>query len=211
MKQAEKKAQQQLPSTAEEKTENPCKLNELFGVFFKIGLFTFGGGLVMLPLIQKAVVTDKKWLPNEEFIELLAVINSLPGAFSINTSIYIGYRKRKLIGAVVAALGTMLPSFIIILIVAWLLLQGRELKWLDKFFLGVRPAVVALLIDAAIKFWKSTVKQPADIILIIIGTLATAFAGINAAVVILAGAVAGLLWYRRRLLQEQTNQEDAHQ
>ena len=185
----------------------PCKLPDLFLMFFKIGLFTFGGGLAMLPLIQRAVVDDRHWMKDRDFIEMLAIINSLPGAFSINTSIFIGYRQRKLIGAVVAALGTMLPSFIIILIVAWFLLKGRQLEWLDKFFLGVRPVVVALLIDAGIKFWKSSVKKPVDIVMVIAGTLAVAMAGINAAFVILAGGLVGLVWYRRQLLQEQQEVE----
>ncbi|MGI5825282.1 MAG: chromate transporter [Bacillota bacterium] len=195
-------------NNAEKKTQDSankknCQLITLFSVFFKIGMFTFGGGLAMLPLIEKAVVNQKKWMKNKDFIEMLAVVNSLPGAFAINTSIFIGYRQRKLIGAVTAALGTILPSFIVILAVAWLLLQGREMEWLNKFFLGVRPVVVALLIDAGIRIWKSTIKKSVDIILVVIGTLAVAFAGINAAFVILAGAVIGLTWYRRTLLKNQ--------
>lgn len=174
----------------------------LFLTFFKIGLFTFGGGLVMLPLIQRTVVYKKHWMTDEDFVEMLALINSLPGAFSINTSIFIGFRKRRFIGAVVASLGTMLPSFFIILIIAWLLLQGQQMEWLNKFFLGVRPVVVALLIDAGIKFWKSSIKQPMDMLLVAIGTAAVALAGINAALVILAGAVIGIIWYRRKMTDE---------
>ncbi len=180
----------------------PCRLLDLFWVFFKIGLFTFGGGLVMLPLIQRTVVYKKHWMKDEEFVEMLALINSLPGAFAINTSIYIGFRKRGLTGAVVASLGTMLPSFCIILIIAWLLLQGQEMEWLSKFFLGVRPVVVAMLIDAGIKFWQSSIKQTADIVLVIIGAAAVALAGVNAALIILAGAAIGIIWYRRKLQDE---------
>lgn len=180
-----------------------CRLWDLFIIFFRIGLFTFGGGLAMLPLVEQAVVDQKHWMKNKEFIEMLAVVNSLPGAFAINTAIFIGFRQRKLIGAIVASLGTILPSFIVILIVAWLLLQGRQLEWLNKFFLGVRPVVVALLIDAGIRIWKSTIKKPVDILLVTIGTIAVAFTGINAALVILAGAVIGLTWYRRQILKHQ--------
>ena len=175
----------------------------LFVIFFKIGLFTFGGGLAMLPLIENAIVDKKHWMTNRDFVEMLAVVNSLPGAFAINTSIFIGYRRRGLSGAVTAALGTMLPSFMVILVVAWLLLQGRDIEWLNKFFLGVRPVVVALLIDAGIRIWKSTIKEKSDILLVVVGTLAVAIAGINAVFVLLAGAAVGLTWYRRILLQNQ--------
>lgn len=180
-----------------------CRLWDLFIIFFRIGLFTFGGGLAMLPLVEKAVVDQKHWMKNKEFIEMLAVVNSLPGAFAINTAIFIGFRQRRLIGAIIASLGTILPSFIVILVVAWLLLQGRQLEWLNKFFLGVRPVVVALLIDAGIRIWKSTIKKSVDILLVIIGTIAVAFTGINAALVILAGGVIGLTWYRRQILKHQ--------
>lgn len=197
------KSAPQISEQTLSKGEAPCRLLDLFWVFFKIGLFTFGGGLVMLPLIQRTVVYKKRWMKDEEFVEMLALINSLPGAFSINTSIFIGFRKRGITGAVVASLGTMLPSFCIILIIAWLLLQGQEMEWLNKFFLGVRPVVVAMLIDAGIKFWQSSIKQISDIVLVIIGTAAVALTGINAALVILAGAVIGIIWYRRKLQDEQ--------
>ena len=197
-----------ITKTQNDNSQNnqPAKLKDLFLVFFKIGLFTFGGGLAMLPLIEKAVVDQKNWMKNKEFIEMLAIVNSLPGAFAINTAIFIGYRQRKLVGAIAASLGTILPSFIVIIIVAWLLLRGREMEWLNKFFLGVRPVVVALLIDAGFRIWKSTIKRKTDIVLVIIGTIAVAFANINAALVILAGAVIGLTWYRHDLLKKQ--QED---
>lgn len=181
----------------------PATLWNLFALFFKIGLFTFGGGLVMIPLIQRSVVDEKHWMKDKEFIEILAVANSLPGAFAINTSIFVGYNQRKFPGALAAAIGTMLPSFLVIIIIAWLLIKGSSLEWLDKFFLGVRPVVVAVLIDAGIRFFKTTAKQKKDLLIIIIGTVAVAFAGINAALVIIAGAAAGLIWYRRDLKDDK--------
>lgn len=184
-------------------TTKPATILNLFTIFFKIGLFTFGGGLVMIPLIQRAVVDDKHWMNDKEFVELLAVASSLPGAFAINTAIFVGYRQKKFPGALSAALGTMLPSFVIIITIAWLLIKGSSLEWLDDFFMGVRPVVVAILIDAGIRFWKSTVKQKMDFFIILVGTIAVAFAGINAALIIVAGAVIGLLWYRRGLLKNK--------
>ena len=89
-----------------------------FGTFFKIGLFTIGGGYAMVPLIEEEVVNRKHWLSQEEFIDLLAVSHSVPGVFAVNFSIFIGYKLRKFPGALALALGAILPSFLIILAIA---------------------------------------------------------------------------------------------
>lgn len=180
-----------------------ASLWEIFWVFSKIGLFTFGGGLAMLPLVQKAVTEQKHWMNDDDFIDMLAITNSLPGAFAINAAIYIGYQQRKLTGAFAGAFGTILPSFIIILIIAHLLLMGQDVVWLEKFFNGVRPAVVALIIDAAFKLGKKSIKNRLDIALLIIGTLLVAFTGIHPALVILAGAAIGLIYYRDKTITKE--------
>ena len=104
--------------TNEVANQPAARLWELFNVFAQIGLFTIGGGAVMLPFIQKAVVEDKRWLNDEEFADMLAITNSAPGAFTINASIYIGYTQRGLIGSMAAMLGMVTPSIVIILILA---------------------------------------------------------------------------------------------
>lgn len=186
-----------LKDKTESATTSPqASLWEIFWVFSKIGLFTFGGGLAMLPLVQKAVTEEKHWMDDDDFLDMLAITNSLPGAFAINAAIYIGYRQRKLIGAVIGALGTILPSFVVILIIAHLLLMGQDVVWLEKFFNGVRPVVVALIIDAAFKLGRKSIKNRLDIVLLIIGTLLVAFTGIHPALIILAGAAIGLIYYR---------------
>ena len=116
-----------------------CPLIKLFWVFAKIGAVTFGGGMIMLPLIQKCVVEDKKWLDEDEYIDIVTVTNSAPGAFAVNAAVYIGYKLRGLPGALVAALGAIIPSFVIILLIAFLLAGGKNLKALNDFFYGVRP------------------------------------------------------------------------
>ena len=123
------------------------RLTELFNVFAQIGLFTIGGGAVMLPFIQKAVVEDKHWLNDEEFADMLAITNSAPGAFTINASIYIGYTQRGLIGSTAAMLGMVTPSIVIILIFAYMILQGQKIDRQQQFFAGVRPIESALQLD----------------------------------------------------------------
>ena len=116
-----------------------------FGTFFKIGLFTIGGGYAMVPLIEEEVIHKKKWLTQEEFIDLLAVSQSVPGVFAVNFSIFIGYKLRKFPGALALALGAILPSFLIILAIALFFHQFKEYEAVENIFKGIRPAVVALI------------------------------------------------------------------
>ena len=119
---------------------------QLFTVFFKIGAFTFGGGWAMISIIEKEVVDNKKWLTREEFVDALAVSQSLPGILAVNISIYTGNKLRSLRGAIAATLGTVMPSFMIILAIAIFFSQVYENPAVIAIFNGIRPAVVALII-----------------------------------------------------------------
>lgn len=124
---------------------------QLFNTFFKIGLFTIGGGYAMIPLIEKEVVDHRKWMNERDFIDMLAMAQSSPGVIAINTSIFVGYKLKKLPGAIFTALGTALPSFLVILLVATWFIDMRSYPLTEKIFRGVRPAVVALI---AAPLWK---------------------------------------------------------
>ena len=112
----------------------------LFLTFVKIGTFTIGGGYAMLPLIQREVV-DKGWLSKEDFIDLFSVAQSLPGIFAVNISIFVGYKLKRVPGGVVCALGSILPSFFIILAIALFFTQVQDNIWVEKAFKGLRPAL----------------------------------------------------------------------
>ena len=118
----------------------------LFLTFVKIGTFTIGGGYAMLPLIQREVV-DKGWLSKEDFIDLFSVAQSLPGIFAVNISIFVGYKLKKVPGGIVCALGSILPSFFIILAIALFFTHVQDNIWVEKAFKGLRPAVVASTFD----------------------------------------------------------------
>ena len=126
-----------------------------FGTFFKIGLFTIGGGYAMVPLIEEEVVNKKKWLSQEDFIDLLAVSQSVPGVFAVNFSIFIGYKLRRFPGALALALGAILPSFLIILSIALFFHQFKEYEAVENIFKGIRPAVVALIAAPTFSMAKS--------------------------------------------------------
>ena len=119
---------------------------ELFITFAKIGLFTIGGGYAMIPLIKQTVVDEKQWATEEELMDLIAVAQSCPGVFAVNISVFIGYRMKRLPGALMCAIGAALPSFLIILAIAAFFRQYRENPVVESIFRGIRPAVAALII-----------------------------------------------------------------
>ena len=126
-----------------------------FGTFFKIGLFTIGGGYAMVPLIEEEIVNKKQWIAKEDFIDLLAIAQSVPGVFAVNLSIFIGYKLRKFPGALAMALGTILPSFLIILGIALFFQRFKEYEAVENIFKGIRPAVVALIAAPTFSMAKS--------------------------------------------------------
>lgn len=117
----------------------------LFWSFFKIGTFTFGGGYAMIPLIESEVVRKKAWIRKGEFLELLTLAQSAPGPISLNTAVFVGYSVRGYSGAIAAVMGVIIPSFVIILILAIYLVDLRTNRYVDAAFKGMRPAVVALI------------------------------------------------------------------
>ncbi len=126
----------------------------IFISFFKIGAFTFGGGYAMIPLIQREVITTRRWIGEHEFLDLLTLAQSVPGPISLNTSVFVGYKLRGLRGSVVALAGTVLPSFMIILLIALFFADIRYNPVVDAAFKGMRPAVVALIIGPVISLSK---------------------------------------------------------
>ncbi|MDE6807397.1 MAG: chromate transporter [Prevotella sp.] len=118
---------------------------ESFKTFFKIGMFTIGGGYAMIPIIETEVVDKHHWVSKEEFLDLIAISQSCPGVFAINISIFIGYKLKKIPGAIATALGTALPSFLIILAIAIFFHQFEDNPVVAAIFRGIRPAVVALI------------------------------------------------------------------
>ena len=118
---------------------------DLFRIFFKIGFFTLGGGYAMIPQIESEIVDRRKWMDRKDFLDLIAVAQTCPGALAVNMSVYIGYKLRKLPGAICATLGVALPSFVIILLIAMFFHQFQDNEVVRSVFNGIRPAVVALI------------------------------------------------------------------
>lgn len=177
------------------KTDPPMNIYlDGFRTFFKIGLFTLGGGYAMIPLIQEEVVNRHHWLDEKEFIDLLAISQTIPGVFAVNMSINIGYRLRKLPGSIIMALGTILPSFLIILAIALFFHSFRDNPNVEAIFKGIRPAVVALIALPVFRLAKSARITLTNIWIPVFAALAIWLLGVSPVYIILAVGVGGYLY-----------------
>ena len=166
----------------------------LFVTFFRIGLFTIGGGYAMIPLIEAEIVNRRKWVGKTEFLDLIAIAQSCPGVFAINISTFIGYKKRGTLGAICCALGTALPSFLIILLVAMFFHNFQDVPWVASVFAGIRPAVVALI---AVPTWNMAVRAKITFIncwIPVITAVLIWALGVNPIYIILVAGVGGFIY-----------------
>ena len=184
---------------------------KLFFTFLKIGAFTFGGGWAMISLIEREVVDKNKWIDREEFLDLLAISQSMPGILAVNISVSIGDKLRGFRGSLTAALGTILPSFLIILAIAIFLTPDiiKNNPIVSRIFMGIRPCVVALIVAPVItsaraaKISWRTVWIPIVVAVLI-------YIGWNPIVFIVLGGLGGCLWFTRhhRMLRDKQGKED---
>ena len=167
---------------------------QAFSTFFKIGLFTIGGGYAMVPLIEEEVVNRKKWLSQEDFIDLLALSQSAPGVFAVNISIFIGYKLRKFPGALALALGAILPSFLIILGVALFFQQFKEYEAVENIFKGIRPAVVALIAAPTFTLAKSAKINKYNLWIPVVSALLIWLLGVSPVYIIALAGIGGFIY-----------------
>lgn len=165
-----------------------------FKTFFKIGLFTFGGGYAMIPMIESEVVDKKKWVEKEEFLDMIAIAQSCPGVFAINASIFIGYKLSKMRGAICTSLGTALPSFLIILLIAMFFHSFMDVPWVAAMFRGIRPAVVALIAVPTFNLAKSAKISLSNCWIPIVSALLIWGIGVNPIFIIIAAGIGGYLY-----------------
>jgi len=182
------------------KTNKIKQLWTLFITFFKIGLFTFGGGYAMIPLIQDQVVNKHKWLRAQEMNDMILIAESTPGPIAINSSTYVGYRVGGFLGAFFATLGVVLPSFCIILIISYFFRDLLSFPLIAAAFKGIKIAVAILIIDAAWRIGKAIKFDAYSIImLIVIFILQIVFSFLNIRIssiyFIIMGMLIGLVLY----------------
>ena len=169
-------------------------LFEMFASFFKIGAFTIGGGYAMVPLIEKEVVDRKKWIKEDEFVDMLALAQSAPGPIAVNTAVFVGYKIDGVIGSVFTTLGAVLPSFLIILFIASFFIGIKDSQVVARIFKGIRPAVVALIAAPVIRLSKSAKINKRTFMIPVIAAVLVAFLNITPVYIIIASALGGILY-----------------
>jgi len=176
------------------------RLLELFLIFFKIGLFTFGGGYVMLSIIENEFVENKRWMTKEEMMDMIAIAESTPGPVAINSATYVGYKNGGVLGSAFATLGCVLPSFVIIFVISLFIEQFMTITLVAKAFHGIKAAVAVLIISAAIKLSKSLKKDLPSMVMLgavlafeIVGEFLSF--GISSIILIILGALMGVILY----------------
>lgn len=179
-----------------------------FLIFFRIGLFTIGGGYAMVPLIETELVNKRKWISPNDFLDLMALAQTVPGIFAVNIAIFIGYKLRKFWGAFWMALGTILPSFFIILAIALFFHQMEDNATIENIFKGIRPAVVALIAVPTFKMAQSARINKYNIWIPAVSALLIWLLGFSPIYVIILSGLGGYLYGRfHTSKQTQTKEE----
>lgn len=171
----------------------PITFLKLFTTFFRIGLFTFGGGYAMIPLLERDIVERNAWVGKEDFVDLLAVAQSAPGVFAVNMAVFIGYRLRGKRGALAASVGCVMPSVAIILLIAIFFRQFRHIETVNNIFMGLRPVVVALIAVPVFNVAKSAAVGWKNVWVPLLSALLIVAFGVSPIYIIMFAAIAGLL------------------
>jgi len=172
------------------------KIWKVFATFFKIGAFTFGGGYAMIPLIQKEAVDRHGWVTEDDILDIIAIAESTPGPIAINSATFVGYRACGVLGSVAATLGVVLPSFVIIFAISFVLRQFQELKAVRYAFHGIRAGVLALLCKALWGMYKKNKKNWASYLVMAGSFVLTGIFDVSVLPVLAGCAVFGLITAR---------------
>lgn len=170
------------------------KALQLFLSFLKIGAFTFGGGYAMIPLIQKEVVEHKKWLTDEDIADVIAIAETTPGPIAINAATFVGYKTNGAKGALSATFGVVLPSFLIIILIATLLKRFMQYEMVANAFWGVRLSVLVLMGKAFVSMFKQCPRNAVSYAVAILAFLFTSIFHFNVLFIILGAALVGILY-----------------
>ena len=174
---------------------------DLFFSFFRVGLFTFGGGAAMLPLLQAEFVVRRKWVSDSELMDFSSIGQCTPGIIALNTATFIGYKKKGITGAAAATIGIVFPSLLIILLVASVLRNYIDNEYVVHAFAGIRVVVAALILDAVVRLWKQGVVGRFGQVMFAVCLLLLIFAGFSPVMIVIFAGVSGYLyqfWQRRK-------------
>ena len=167
-------------------------LLELFLRFAKVGVMTFGGGMAMLPMLQREIVENKHWATEEELTDYFAIGQCTPGIIAVNTATFVGQKQKGVLGGIFATLGVVFPSFVIISILAAFLSNFSENIYIQNAFAGIRVCVCVLILNAVVKLWKKTVTDRPTLAIFIVVFIASVFTELSPVIFVFAAAIAGV-------------------
>ena len=177
-------------------SQEVCLLKELLSLFLtfaKVGVMTFGGGYAMLPILQREVVENKGWATDEELTDYFAIGQCTPGVIAVNTATFIGQKRAGIAGGIVATLGVVFPSLLIIVALAGVITSFSHLTWVQHAFAGIRVCVCVLIFNAVLKLWKSAVKDVWGLLIFLAVLAASLLTSLSPVWYVLAAGVAGVL------------------
>lgn len=175
-------------------------LGTLFFTFFKIGLFTFGGGYAMIALLEEEFIQRRKWLDKDEFLDMTAIAESTPGPVAINSATYLGYKLAKVPGAATATVAVCLPSFLIIYAISLFFEQFTQLTVIANAFKGIQVCVIYLIFSAGVRMLKALDKSPfatgvlAAVMLVMVGLSLAGVSVSSILLILLSGAAGVVAW-----------------
>ncbi|MCI5606362.1 MAG: chromate transporter [Spirochaetia bacterium] len=168
-------------------------LGQLFWSFFKIGALTFGGGLTMLPMLERELVDKRNWVTEEELLDCYAIGQCTPGIIAVNTATFVGYKREKVAGGIIATLGMVCPSILIITVVALFLRNFMDNVWFGHAIMGIRGVVCALLVNTVINLGKKSLKSIFAWIVCAVVFVLAFFTKLPTVIIVILAAVSGIV------------------
>ena len=169
---------------------------QLFVSFAKVGVLTFGGGYAMIPMLEREIVDRRGWATSEELMDYYAVGQCTPGVIAVNTATFIGYKTAGNLGGIVATLGVVFPSLLIITVIAGIIQNFSDIPAVKSAFAGIRVCVCVLIFNSVVKLWKGAVKDKATLVLCLLVFGLSVFFSVSPIVFVLICAAAGILFTR---------------
>lgn len=178
--------------------DKKISFSELYFTFFKIGLMMFGGGYAMLPILQREIVENKAWVSEEEIADYYAIGQCTPGAIAVNTATFLGYKKRGVLGGIIATLGVISPSLLIIMLLANIISRFEHYPFVENAFKGIRVAVFVLILNSVVKIGKSAIIDKVTLFIFLVVLIVSIVTKFSPIITVLAAAVLGIAvqWYR---------------
>lgn len=173
---------------------NKVSLWQLFATFFKVGAFTFGGGYAMLAILEEELIAKKKWITSQDMLDIVVIAESTPGVIAVNTATSVGYRTRGILGALLATLGVVLPSFCIIYALSFAMQAFQDNRWYKAAFTGIQACVTILIVNAFTKLAKQLDKDVFSIVVLVAAFAVATLTNFNVIYVILIGGALGLIY-----------------